>query len=239
MFYILGPCVIESREHTLIMAKEIASICDDLGLDWYFKSSYDKANRSELNSYRGPGIDKGLDILSRAKNYAKVTTDVHDVHDVWRVAEVVDMIQIPAFLCRQTDLLVLVGKAARTLGKEVNVKKGQFYTGYVNDICDKVDASFHITERGTQCGSDLIVDFRNIQDIKDAEFSVIFDATHTAQNRKYVPGLAKAAAAVGVDGIFMEVHDDPVSALCDGKNMLKLSDLRPLLIELERIGGGP
>ena len=247
---IAGPCVIEDQEMTFNIAKEIKQITDDLGIEFYFKASFDKANRTSIHSFRGPGIKKGLDILKEIKNKLniKVVTDIHESSQAEIVGDVVDVIQIPAFLSRQTDLIV---KAANT-GKIINVKKGQFLSpsdmiNVINKIEESKNKNIFITERGTFFGyNNLVVDFTSIIELKKMNYPVFFDATHSVQkpggkgtstggNREYAKHLAKAAIAVGSDGIFMEVHPNPENAKSDGPNMIKLENLREILIELKKI----
>jgi len=244
LFIIAGPCVIESEDIVFSTAERLKEICKRLGLPLLFKSSYDKANRTSLNSYRGPGIDKGLKILSdvRTKFNIPVISDVHSVGEVEPASQVLDALQIPAFLCRQTDLIL---SASRT-GKPVNVKKGQFLSpGDVKNIIDKFTSTgnqnLFITERGTFFGyNNLVVDFRGIPIMRSLGYPVIFDITHSLQlpggqgscsggQREFAEPLARAAGAVGVDGLFMEVHPEPDKALCDGPNMIKLNDTEKIL----------
>jgi 2-dehydro-3-deoxyphosphooctonate aldolase (KDO 8-P synthase) len=247
---IAGPCVIESDEVTFETARALKEICSGLGLPLVFKSSFDKANRSSLASYRGPGIDKGLRILSdvREKFGIPVISDVHSVQEVGPAAEVLDAIQVPAFLCRQTDLIF----AASETGKPVNVKKGQFLAPWdVKNIIDKFistgNTGLFITERGTSFGyNNLVVDFRGLSVMRAFGYPVIFDVTHSLQlpggqgdrsggQREFALPLARAAAATGVDGFFMEVHPDPDKALCDGPNMIRLDDVTALLKTVKEI----
>jgi len=247
---IAGPCVIEDEKLVLETAARVAAVCRSLEIPYIFKASYDKANRSSLESFRGPGIDRGLEILARVKNELgiPVLTDVHDQHEVAKVAEVVDIIQIPAFLCRQTDLLLAAGRT----GKPVNVKKGQFMAPEdMGSITDKISSTGNdrilLTERGTTFGyHNLVVDFRGIPTMQATGCPVVFDATHSVQlpaaqgscsggDRQMIPVLAAAAAATGIDALFMEVHPDPDRALCDGANSLPLEQLKPLLSRLLRI----
>jgi 2-dehydro-3-deoxyphosphooctonate aldolase (KDO 8-P synthase) len=226
------------------MAQSIKKICDQLSIPFIFKASFDKANRTSIKSYRGPGIHKGLDILMKVKDKYRVaiTTDVHQIDQVANVARQVDMIQIPAFLCRQTDLIV----AAAETGKPINIKKGQFISPWeVENIIEKASSTGNknvlITERGTCFGyNNLVVDMRSFAIIRDLGCPVIFDVTHSVQlpggkktcsagQPHYIPLMAKAATAAGIDGIFMEVHDNPEKALCDGPNSLELSQLKKLL----------
>ncbi len=241
--YIAGPCVIESEELTLEIARNLKEVTQSLGLQLIFKASYDKANRTSISSYRGPGIDEGLRILQSVKDEVgvPVLSDVHDVHDIEKAAKVLDVIQIPAFLSRQTDLLV---EAAKT-GKTVNIKKAQFMAPddiqyAVGKVVDSGNNDILLTERGTMFGyNNLVVDFRSFTVMRATGFPVIFDATHSVQtpskggkssgDRKYVPSLARAAAAYGIDGLFTEVHPDPDQALCDGPNSLRLDSVPELL----------
>ncbi|MGE5301345.1 MAG: 3-deoxy-8-phosphooctulonate synthase [Acidobacteriota bacterium] len=247
---IAGPCVIESEEITFHTAKELKEICAGLGLPLVFKSSFDKANRSSLSSFRGPGIDRGLRILSdvKAKFGIPVISDIHSIQEIAPAAEVLDVLQVPAFLCRQTDLIL----AASETGKPVNVKKGQFLAPWdVKNIIDKFtstgNTNLFITERGTSFGyNNLVVDFRGLPLMRAFGHPVIFDVTHSLQlpggqgsrsggQREFAGPLARAAAAVGVDGLFMEVHPDPDKALCDGPNMLRLGDVLRLLGTIKEI----
>jgi 2-dehydro-3-deoxyphosphooctonate aldolase (KDO 8-P synthase) len=247
---IAGPCVIESEEIAFHTAGALKEICAALGLPLVFKSSFDKANRSSVGSFRGPGIEKGLRVLSdvREKIGIPVISDVHSVHEVTAAAAVLDAIQVPAFLCRQTDLIL----AASKTGKPVNVKKGQFLAPWdVKNIIDKFNSTgnsnLFITERGTSFGyNNLVVDFRGLPIMRAFGYPVIFDVTHSLQlpggqgscsggQREFAGPLARAAAAVGVDGFFMEVHPDPDKALCDGPNMIRLDDIAPLLKTIKEI----
>jgi 2-dehydro-3-deoxyphosphooctonate aldolase (KDO 8-P synthase) len=245
-----GPCAIESEELTLMIARKLKNITDDLGLDFYFKASFDKANRTSINSYRGLGFEKGLEVLKKVKEdlNLKIVTDIHEPFQAQPVSEVADIIQIPAFLCRQTDLLVA---AART-GKIINVKKAQFLAPWdmrhvVNKIEESGNKNIMLCERGSTFGhNNLIVDMTSIIEMKKMGYPVIFDATHSVQkpgglgdatggNREYVEYLAKAAIAVGADGLFLEVHPDPDNAKSDGPNMLKLSDFRSVLEKIIKV----
>ncbi len=241
--YIAGPCVIESEDLTLEIAHRLKEITDALDVRFIFKASYDKANRTSLSSFRGPGIDEGLRILQRVKDEVGVSvlSDVHGVHEIERAAAVLDVIQIPAFLSRQTDLLV---EAAKT-GKTVNIKKAQFAAPEdVQYAVDKVVQSGNddilLTERGTVFGyNNLVVDFRSFSILRGMGFPVIFDATHAVQvpsrggrssgDREYVLPLARAGAAYGIDGLFTEVHPDPERALCDGPNSLRLDTVPEMI----------
>jgi 2-dehydro-3-deoxyphosphooctonate aldolase (KDO 8-P synthase) len=251
-----GPCAIESEKHALLTAERLARITADHKTPFIYKSSYDKANRSSLHSYRGPGLVEGLRILRlvRERVGVPVLSDVHDVSEVGPAAEVLDMLQVPAFLCRQTDLLLACGRA----GKPVNVKKGQFVAPRdmrhaVEKIVSTGNRAILLTERGTSFGyNNLVVDLRSLADMTDLGVPVVFDATHSVQlpgaggdrsggERKYVPALARAAVAFGVDALFMEMHEDPDRTLPDGRplsdgpNMLRIDDLPRLLDELTAI----
>jgi 2-dehydro-3-deoxyphosphooctonate aldolase (KDO 8-P synthase) len=248
--FIAGPCVIEGRDVVLRIAELLAQITADLRIPLIFKSSYDKANRTSIRSFRGPGIEEGLRILSdvREKFGIPVLTDVHSVEEATIAARVVDVLQVPALLTRQTDLLLACGRT----GKPVNIKKGQFLSPYdVKYVVEKVESTGNsrilITERGTSFGYNTLVnDFRAIPIMKDFGYPVIFDATHSVQRpgamsgysggeREFIFPLARAAVAVGVDGIFMETHIEPNEARCDGENSIALADLPPLLATLRRI----
>ena len=245
MFLIAGPCVIESEEHALKMAESISGICKALKLPYIFKASFDKANRTSVHSFRGPGLREGLRILAKVKKSVDVPilTDVHEIEQMAPAADVVDVIQIPAFLCRQTDLLV----AAAKTGRAINVKKGQFVAPAdmrhaVNKIVESGNHQVSLTERGASFGyHNLVVDMRGLAIMR--EFApVIFDATHSVQlpsqgeqsggQPQFIPLLARAAVAAGVDGVFMEVHDNPAVAKSDGGNALRLDQLRGVLSEL-------
>jgi 2-dehydro-3-deoxyphosphooctonate aldolase (KDO 8-P synthase) len=249
-FILAGPCVIESREITLLAARTLADVAARLGLPLVFKSSFDKANRTAVTSFRGPGIDEGLAILAEVKRETglPVVTDIHSPDQAALVAEVADVLQIPAFLCRQTDLLVA---AART-GRIVNIKKGQFLAPWdMKNAVEKVRASGNdrvwLTERGSTYGyNNLVVDMRSIPEMHKFDVPVVFDATHSVQlpgglggasggQRQYVPVLASAAVAAGADGVFLETHPDPDKALCDGPNSLPLADVEGLLTRLKAI----
>jgi 2-dehydro-3-deoxyphosphooctonate aldolase (KDO 8-P synthase) len=245
-----GPCAIESEPHALATAERLARIAADHGTPFIYKSSYDKANRSSIASYRGPGLVEGLRILAsvRRRVGVAVLSDVHDASEVDRAADVLDVLQIPAFLCRQTDLVVACGRT----GKPVNVKKGQFLAPQdMKNVVEKIRSTGNhqilLTERGTSFGYHaLVVDMRGLPDMRDLGCPVVFDATHSVQQpgaagdrsggeRKYVPALARAAVAVGIDGLFMEMHEEPDRLmpdgrpLSDGPNMLRIEDLPPLL----------
>ncbi len=244
---IAGPCVIETHDATLETAAFLKELTDELQIPFIFKTSYDKANRSSLDSYRGPGLSKGLETLSAIKktHNVQVTSDVHRFDEIGPASEVLDVMQVPAFLCRQTDFIVAVSEA----GKPVNIKKGQFLAPWnVEQVVEKVVSTGNqqvlLTERGTTFGyNNLVVDFRGLAIMQDLGWPVIFDATHSVQlpggagktsggQRQFVPVMARAAVAAGVDGVFIEVHKDPDCALCDGPNSLFLDALRPLLKEL-------
>jgi len=241
---IAGPCVIESPEHALMMARECSQRARAAGLDYVFKSSFDKANRSSIHSFRGFGMDAGLEVLQQIKKELglPVLTDVHDVSQVERVAEVVDVLQIPAFLCRQTDLIVAAAKS----GRAVNVKKGQFLAPQdARNIVDKVREAgcekLLLTERGASFGyNNLVVDMRSLPIMRSFGVPVVFDVTHSLQlpgglghatggQAEYIEPLARAGVACGVDAVFMEVHECPEKALSDGPNALPLDRLEPLL----------
>jgi 2-dehydro-3-deoxyphosphooctonate aldolase (KDO 8-P synthase) len=250
LFLIAGPCVIENDKHPGLVAGRLAEITSDLGIPLIFKASYDKANRSSAKSYRGPGMERGLEILAgvRSKFGLPILTDVHEVEQVERAAQVADVLQIPAFLCRQTDLVV---EAART-GKPVNIKKGQFMAPWdMKSILDKAASTGNknvlVTERGFTFGyNNLVVDPRSFPVLRSFGFPVVFDATHSVQrpgglgdrsggDSHFIDTLAPAAVAAGVDGLFMEVHENPARALSDGPNAYKLSGLRRLLERLLKI----
>ncbi len=249
---IAGPCVIENEKIVLQTAESLKKICGDEGIPFVFKASFDKANRSSAKSFRGPGMKKGLALLRKVAREFElaVTTDVHCVTQMDEVKESVDIIQIPAFLCRQTDLLIAAGRTK----KPVNVKKGQFLSPFeVKNVIEKVlstgNENVLITERGTTFGyNNLVSDFRALPVMRDFGYPVIFDATHSVQepggrgtssggNKRYVPYLAKAAVAVGCDGIFAEVHPEPEKALSDSANMMDLKEMKVLLKELKAIYG--
>jgi 2-dehydro-3-deoxyphosphooctonate aldolase (KDO 8-P synthase) len=251
LFLIAGPCVIESEEHAIRMAEIIKGVARSLNLPFFFKASYDKANRTSVRSFRGPGLKEGLRILKKVKNevHIPILTDVHQAADVPAVAEVVDVLQIPAFLCRQTDLVV----AAALSGRAVNIKKGQFVAPldmrHVVEKCrDAGNTQVFLTERGSSFGyNNLVVDMRSLAIMR--KFApVVFDATHSVQlpssqadekgpavsggQPEFIPLLARAAVAAGVDGVFMEVHDNPKEAKSDGANALESTKLRGVLKEL-------
>jgi 2-dehydro-3-deoxyphosphooctonate aldolase (KDO 8-P synthase) len=247
---IAGPCVIEDEDTVRSTAGKLGEVMARVGLPWIFKSSYDKANRSHLESYRGPGLRRGLEILGRIKEdlQVPVLSDVHSAEEAREAASVLDVLQIPAFLCRQTDLLLSAG---RTM-KPVNVKKGQFLAPWdMRNVIGKIEStgnrSILLTERGTCFGyNNLVVDFRSIPLMSGLGYPVVFDATHSVQlpgglgsssggQREFVLPLARAAVAAGCDALFLEVHEDPDSALCDGPNMVRLSDLYSFLHQIKEI----
>ncbi len=243
-FLIAGPCVIESEAVTLEVAEFLKKISEELSIPVIFKTSYDKANRTSYMSYRGPGIEKGLKIIEKVKEEYKlsVLSDVHCKEEVKRASEVLDIIQIPAFLCRQTDLIIASAKT----GLPINIKKGQFLSPWdIKNVIKKVSSVGNyrilLTERGTCFGyNNLVVDMRSIPIMQRFGYPVVFDATHSVQipagagdrsggQREFVPYLSRAAIAAGADGIFMEIHPDPDNALCDGPNSLPLRDVKPIL----------
>jgi len=251
LFLIAGPCVIESEEHAVRMAEIIKGVTRALGVPFIFKASYDKANRTSIRSFRGPGVKEGLRILRKIKDEVGVLvlTDVHEVADIGRVAEVADVLQIPAFLCRQTDLVV----AAALSGRAINIKKGQFVSPWdmrhaVEKCREAGNSQIFLTERGTSFGyNNLVVDMRSLAIMR--KFApVVFDATHSVQlpsaqsgdggpavsggQPEFIPVLARAAVAAGVDGVFLEVHDKPKEAKSDGANALESTKLREVLKEL-------
>lgn len=247
---IAGPCVIESEETVMLVAERIKRIAERQNLDYCFKASFDKANRTSIYSYRGPGIEKGLRILEKVKNTfdVKLLTDIHEPWQAERVAEIVDIIQIPAFLCRQTDLLV----AAAKTGKIINVKKAQFLAPWdMGNVVKKLEESGNknimLCERGSSFGyNNLVVDMTGIIEMKKLGYPVVFDATHSVQkpggkgnatggNRAYVEPLAKAAIAAGADALFFEVHPEPDNALSDGPNMVRLDEFENMLSHIVRV----
>ena len=244
---IAGPCVIENRDLVFEVAEAVNAVCKKLGVQYIFKASFDKANRTSASTFRGPGVTAGLAVLQEVKDKLglPVLTDIHESSHVAEVAEVVDVLQIPAFLCRQTDLLM----AAAATGKAINVKKGQFLSPQeMSQVAQKLRSAgvenLLLTERGNSFGyNTLVVDFRSLPQLQSFGCPVIFDATHSVQQpggqggtsggqREYVAPLARAAVAVGVDGLFMEIHPNPDKALSDGPNMLPLHRLEPLLKQL-------
>jgi 2-dehydro-3-deoxyphosphooctonate aldolase (KDO 8-P synthase) len=254
-----GPCAIENEKHALMLAERLKRVAETARVPFIYKSSYDKANRSSIHSYRGPGLKEGLRILGRVKEATglPVLSDVHDVSEVGPAAEVLDVLQVPAFLCRQTDLVVACAKS----GRPVNVKKGQFLAprdmaNVVEKIRSAGSEAILLTERGTTFGyNNLVVDFRGLPIMRALGYPVVFDATHSVQlpggagdrsggERRYVQALARAAVAVGVDALFLEIHEDPDRTLPDGRplsdgpNMLRLDDLPRLLDEIGAIRAG-
>jgi 2-dehydro-3-deoxyphosphooctonate aldolase (KDO 8-P synthase) len=248
--FLLGPCVVESVDHAMKMARSIKDICGRVGVDFVYKSSFDKANRSSAESFRGEGMEFGLDVLRQVKAEigVPIITDIHEPWQADKVAEVADILQITAFLCRQTDLLV----AAAKTGKAVNVKKGQFLAPWdAKNIVDKLQSAgcekILLTERGASFGyNNLVVDFRSFPIIRSFGVPVVFDVTHSLQlpgglgkatggQSEYIENFARAGVACGVDAVFMEVHDNPAKAPSDGPNQLPLSRLAPLLKKLKEI----
>lgn len=248
--FIGGPCVIENEDMVFLIARRLNEIATELGIEYYFKASFDKANRTSIESYRGPGIEEGIKILKKVKDTVgvKICTDIHEPHQASKVAEVVDIIQIPAFLCRQTDLLLAAGKT----GKIINIKKAQFLAPWdMKNVVKKIESTGNknimLCERGSSFGyNNLVVDMTSIPEMKKLGYPVVFDATHSVQkpggngastggNREYVPYLAKAAIAAGADAIFMEVHPNPDLALSDGANSITLDNMAGLLKELVQL----
>lgn len=246
-FLLAGPCVIESQELLLTIGEELIRLQEKFELPIVFKASFDKANRTAVTSFRGPGIEEGLKMLAKVKSELglPLLTDIHEAHQAAPVAEVVDILQIPAFLCRQTDLLLAAGRT----GKIVNIKKAQFLSGEdmifpAEKVLSTGNEQVMLTERGNMYGyNNLVVDFRNIPAMKAHGFPVVMDCTHSVQrpgaaggktggNREFVPAMAYAAKAFGADGYFMEVHPDPDKGLSDGPNMLKLEDLEGVMANL-------
>jgi len=247
---IAGPCVIESEKSALRHAEKISKVARSLGVPYVFKASYDKANRTSVNSFRGLGLEKGLKILSKVKKEFKipVLSDVHSIEEVGPASEVLDIMQIPAFLCRQTSFLVAVA----TTGRVVNVKKGQFLAPWdmehvIKKIASTGNKKILVTDRGTSFGyNTLISDFRGVPVMRDFGYPVIFDVTHSVQAPggkggssggapEFIPTLSRCAVAAGVDGIFMEVHENPKKALSDGANSLNLKNLKSLLSNLKAV----
>ena len=250
LLLISGPCVIENYDITFEVAAHLKQVSQDLNIPFLFKASYDKANRTSLDSYRGPGIKEGLKILARIKNElgVQIISDVHRIREVAEAAEILDVIQIPAFLCRQTDFILEVGRS----NKPVNIKKGQFVApmdmqNVVRKIRSTGNQQILLTDRGTVFGyNNLVVDMRGIPMMQQTGCPVIFDATHSVQlpggqgsssggQREYAPILARAAIAAGADGVFLEVHPEPDKALCDGPNSLQLAGVAKLLKQLVAI----
>jgi len=249
---IAGPCVIENFETAFATASFLKNLSEEFSIPFIFKTSYDKANRTSLESYRGPGFSQGLDIISRIKEKLgiRVLADVHRFSEIEPARQVLDVIQIPAFLCRQTDFVVAVSET----GKPVNIKKGQFLAPWdmvhiINKVTSVGNEKILLTERGTSFGyNNLVVDFRGLQVMRRLGWPVIFDATHSVQlpggaggcsggQREFVPMMARAAVAAGVDGVFLEVHENPEKALCDGPNSLPLAEMKPLLEQLIKLQG--
>ncbi len=247
LFVMAGPCVIEDPDRILKIGQEMKRICEKLGVTYIFKASYDKANRSSYKSFRGPGLVEGLKILKEIKKELQVPiiSDVHSIEQIEPAAEVLDVLQIPAFLCRQTDLL----EAAAKTGKCVSVKKGQFMApSDMKNVLEKMshlgNENLILTERGFSLGyHNLVVDMRSFPIMRSFGYPVVFDATHSVQlpggagtsssgQRQYIGNLARAAAGAGIDGVFMEVHDNPAEALCDGPNMLYLSQVENVLRDM-------
>ena len=244
LFLIAGPCVIEGYDRTLMIGREVKRICEKLGVQYIFKASFDKANRSSINGYRGPGIEEGLRILKKVKDTynVPVVTDIHEAWQCKKAAEVVDILQIPAFLCRQTDLLI----AAAETGLPVNVKKGQFLAPWdMKNVVTKMEESGNtnvmLCERGSTFGyNNMVVDMRSFLEMREFGYPVVFDVTHAVQkpggngtstggDSKYVYPLMRAGLAIGVDAIFAEVHPNPECAKSDGPNMLRLEDVEEIL----------
>ncbi len=247
---IAGPCVIEDESSTMRHAERLMTICNGLSIPLIFKASYDKANRTSINAYRGPGLKEGLAILRKVKEAlgVPVVSDIHSIEQITPAAEVLDILQIPAFLCRQTDLLIAAAKS----GRIINVKKGQFLAPWdMKNVAGKIAASGNeniiLTERGASFGyNNLVVDMRSFPVMRATGYPVVFDATHSVQlpggqgdssggQREFVEYLSRAAVATGIDGVFMEVHEDPDKALCDGPNSIPLSELPGLLKTLKML----
>ncbi len=252
LFLIAGPCVIESEGHALMMAEKLGAVAGELGVPYIFKASYDKANRTSVASYRGPGLKNGLKILAKIKKKTglPILTDVHQASEVEAAAEVCDILQIPAFLSRQTDLLVAAGKS----GRVVNIKKGQFLSpAEMENAAEKVASTGNekiiLTERGNSFGyQNLVVDMRSFPIMRKFGYPVVFDVTHSVQlpggegkssggQPEFIEPLARAGVAAGVDGIFLEVHDNPAKALSDGSNALALGQFRALMEKIVALGG--
>jgi 2-dehydro-3-deoxyphosphooctonate aldolase (KDO 8-P synthase) len=250
LFVIAGPCVIESEKHAMSIAEQLRAAAEELGVPLIFKASYDKANRSSASSYRGPGLEEGLRILSKIKQQTglPILTDVHEVAHVAPAAEVCDVLQIPAFLSRQTDLLIAAGRC----GRVVNIKKGQFLSPQeIGNAAEKVASTGNekiiLTERGSSFGyQNLVVDMRSFPIMRKFGYPVVFDVTHSVQlpggegkssggQPEFIEPLARAGTAVGIDGVFLEVHENPAKALSDGTNALPLDQFRPLIRRLQRI----
>lgn len=247
---VAGPCVIENESETMRCAERLMTICNGVGIPLIFKASYDKANRTSVTAFRGPGIKEGLRILGKVKDAlgVPVLSDIHSIEQVAPAADVLDVLQIPAFLCRQTDLLVAAAKS----GRVINVKKGQFLAPWdMKNVVGKIAAceneNIILTERGASFGyNNLVVDMRSFPIMRGTGYPVIFDATHSVQlpggegtssggQREFVEYLSRAAVAAGIDGLFLEVHEEPEQALCDGPNSVRLDDLPLLLKKLKAI----
>ncbi len=250
MILIGGPCVIEDLECLYTVAETVSSVCNELCIDYYFKASFDKANRTSISSYRGPGIKQGIEMLQKVKDRygLKIATDIHEPWQANEVASVADIIQIPAFLCRQTDLLIAAGQT----GKMINVKKAQFLAPWdMKNVLNKLESTGNhklmVCERGSSFGyNTLVVDMTGIYEMKKFGYPVVFDATHSVQkpggngnstggNREYVEPLAKAAVAAGADHLFMEIHPNPDAAMSDGPNMVVLSQFEPMMKRIKRV----
>lgn len=250
LFLIAGPCVIESEDHALFIAREVKKICEELSIPYIFKASFDKANRSSIDSYRGPGLEKGLEILGLVKEEIDVPilSDIHESTQIEKASEVLDVIQIPAFLCRQTDLVVSAAKTQKPL----NIKKGQFLSPFeIKNVIQKVisqgNEKLIITERGTSFGyNNLVFDVRSIPIIKEWGYPVVIDASHSVQkpggegsysggDSRFIPYIARAGVSVGADGVFIEVHNNPEKALSDGLNAFRLNKIRDFLQLLLRV----
>src|ERR1700721_2043236 len=250
LFLIAGPCVIESEGHALMMAEKLGAVAGEIGVPYIFKASYDKANRSSVSSYRGPGLQEGLRILAKIhkRTGLPILTDVHDVAHVAPASEVCDVLQIPAFLSRQTDLLIAAGRS----GRVVNIKKGQFLSpAEMGNAAEKVartgNEKIILTERGNSFGyQNLVVDMRSFPIMRKLGYPVVFDVTHSVQlpggegkssggQPEFIEPLARAGTAAGVDGLFLEVHDNPAKALSDGSNALPLGEVRPLLEKILKL----
>ena len=248
LFLIAGPCVIENEKHARMMAEKVAKIAADAGVPYIFKASYDKANRSSVKAFRGPGLKEGLRILGKIKSELKlpILTDIHDASQAEAAAEVCDVLQIPAFLARQTDLLIAAGKT----GRIINIKKGQFLSPWdMGNVAEKVASTGNtkiiLTERGASFGyQNLVVDMRSFPIMQRTGYPVVYDVTHSVQlpggqghasggQPQFIEPLARAGVAAGVDGIFLETHDNPAAALSDGPNALPLSELLGLLMKLK------
>ena len=249
IFLIAGPCVIESEDLVMEVAGEMKEITEKQGIKYVFKASFDKANRTSINSFRGPGLEKGLEILSRVKSKYNlpIATDIHEPWQCKEASKVIDILQIPAFLCRQTDLLI----AAAETGKAVNIKKGQFLAPWdMKNVIKKFEEvgnpNIMLCERGTTFGyNNLVVDMRALLEMRKLGYPIVFDATHSVQipggqgettggNREYVYPLMRSAAAIGIDGIFAEVHPDPDNAMSDGPNMLRLDKIEEVLKSVKK-----